>query len=193
MKKTIIGIDVDNVIADFTSEFINRFNSITKKSLKKDDLIYWNFKKVIYEKYNDISCDIANEIIDKDFILDLKPFKDVKKTLNLLYENKDIEIKIITALKPELIKYRNKWFCDNFKNIKVNIYYEKNKNKIDVDYLIEDSTDNLISVEEKIGSSNCLLIKHPYNANCNMYNKFNSLEEAVNHILQKEKLDRKSK
>ena len=53
MRKIRIGIDVDNVIADFSQGFIEEFNRITSKTLKREEITKWNLDMLIEELYKE--------------------------------------------------------------------------------------------------------------------------------------------
>lgn len=189
-----IGIDVDNVMADFTGGFIESFNRRTGKNLKREDLLLWNFKDAINELYKgEIDGNIANEILwDKNLAISLELRKGVKDIFNRICNHNEIQVVIVTALAEELIPGRNKWFKKHFNGLNFEIHYETDKEKIDMDYLIDDGVHNLDKLSNKISKDNCLCITHPYNINCN-YPTFNTLEDAIYHILDKENLNMDNK
>lgn len=187
MKKIRIGIDVDNVIADFEDLFVKEFNKMTKQNLNKKQLSQWNYKEAIRHIYNtNIYDEIVNKIINTPyFILNLKFIDNAKDVLRELYYSDDIEPVIITALTDEMMFYRNKWFKENLKDCDFEIHYRKDKRSVQVDYFIDDGIHNLDAVSTVIGADNCLCIKTIYNKN-SKYKTFDNLEKAINYIKDKE-------
>lgn len=188
-KKIIIGIDVDNVISDFTTLFIKKFNEKTGENLKREDLKNWNLKQAINELYNGrIDGEISNTILlEEGFFSDLTLKNNSLNILKKISNNDLFEIKIVTAIYPHLTTIRDRWLKANLKDIKYSVFYESKKQNIKMDYLIDDGIHNLESLEDIIGKDNCLCIFEPYNAGCK-YNNFESLDKAILHILEKEEL-----
>lgn len=187
MKKIRVGIDVDNVIADFEDLFVKEFNRVTKQNLDKKQLLKWNYKEAIRDIYNtNIYDELVNEIISTpNFVLNLKFIGNAKEVLRDLYYSENIEPVIITSLIDKMIPYRNKWFENNFKDCKFEIHYKTDKRGIEVDYFIDDGIHNLDAVSTVIGTDNCLCIETIYNKN-SKYKTFDSLENAINYIKYKE-------
>lgn len=190
MKEIIIGIDVDNVVADFTKLFIYHFNSLTNETLKRSDLIDWNFKNAINDLYNGkIDGNIANQILLEDnFFSDLILKDNVIEGLLKISKNKNTKLKFVTALNPDKESIRTNWLKEKLKGIDYSVVYEHKKDKVEMDYLIDDGVHNLDMLKDIIGKDNCLCIAEPYNINCE-YNRFNNLNEAISYILQKENLE----
>lgn len=184
-----IGIDVDNVMADFSTEFVKRFNKNTGKDLKIEDLLLWNFKDALNEIYKgEIDGNVANEILfSKDFVSSLELRKGVEDIFNKICNNDEIQVVVITALFDELIPVRNEWFKKHFNGLDFELHYESNKDKINIDYLIDDGVHNLDKVANKISKDNCLCITQPYNIECD-YKSFDTLEDAIYYILYKENI-----
>lgn len=193
MRKVRIGIDVDNVIIDFSQKFVDEFNKQTGKNLNRNQINKWNLKDVVDEVYNnEIDGEIANRIIRSEAIMKDLPFKELaKETLFKMSENNNVEIVIITALHKELIPLRRIWFEEEFKNLKYELHFEMNKSNIQsynpIDYLIDDGIHNLDELSNHIPVENCICIEEPYNTG-SKYVTVKNLQEAYEYILKKENL-----
>lgn len=194
MRKIRIGIDVDNVIVDFSEKFVGEFNRLTGKDLTRDELTKWNLKDVVDELYaNEIDGEIANEILLSGVLMDNMPYKEsAKETLLEMNKNKAIEIVIITALHEELIPLRKKWFKEEFPYMQYELHFETNKSRVHlenpIDYLIDDGIHNLDDLSKHIPKENCICIEEPYNLNSS-YTTFKTLKDAYEYILDKEKIE----
>ena len=189
-KKIRIGIDIDNVVLDFTGKFVECFEERTKIKLDRDEIDNWNIQDFINRKYNGkVSGNIFNEIHLEGVIVTDMNFKEKsKEALIEMHENKNIEIVFITALEEELAHIRKDWFKENLSNIiDYELHFETNKSKIKIDYLIDDGVHNLDELSQYIPFENCLCIKETYNKDCK-YLKFSDLYNAYMYILNKEKL-----
>lgn len=193
MKKIRIGIDVDNVIVDFSQRFVEEFNELTGKNLGREEITKWDLKEVVDELYkNEIYGEIANEILIKGNLIRNMPYKEfAKETLVEMGKNELIEIVIITALHKELIYLRKQWFKEEFPDMKYELHFETKKSKIHlenpIDYLIDDGIHNLDDLSMYIPKENCICIEEPYNIGCD-YIKVKTLKDAYEYILNKENL-----
>lgn len=192
MKKKIrIGVDVDNVIVDFSERFVEEFNKITGKKLTRNEITEWNIGNVVSRMYGDKKYgDIANEILVSENIMKRLSYKNnAKETLVEMSSNDLIEIVIITALNEELIPLREQWFKDEFPDIDYELHFEKNKSNIHlhspIDYLIDDGLHNLDDLSKYIPKENCICIKEPYNVDSS-YVIFDTLKDAYEYIIIKE-------
>ena len=190
-KKIRIGIDVDNVVLDFTGRFIECFYQETGFILDRNEIDDWNFKNYIDKKYqydNNIKGDIVNEMLfSGKLITDMKYKLRSREAILKMAKHNDIEIVFITALADELAHIRKSWFDENFNDISYELHFESKKSKIKIDYLIDDGVHNLDELSKYIPFENCLCIKEPYNNNSN-YLKFDDLSDAYQYIIEKEKL-----
>lgn len=193
MRKIRIGIDVDNVIVDFSERFVEEFNKLTGKNLTRNELTKWNLKDVVDELYVDeINGEIANEILINGTLMHNMPFKETaKETLLEMSKNKSVEIVIITALHEELIPLRKQWFKEEFPNMAYELHFETTKSNIHlenpIDYLIDDGLHNLDDLSRYIPKENCICIEEPYNLGSS-YTTFKTLKDAYEYILLKENL-----
>lgn len=185
-KKIIVGFDADNVLLDFTSKFIEMFNKVSDKKIKKEHLTEWNFINCVNKLYGEKYCNLAKQIIDSvEFTENLTLKKNVYKSFKAICNDPYIKVLIVTALPIDLIPHRENCFNRLFKGLNYKVIYEKNKEKISLNYIVDDGVHNLDSLSKKIPKENCLCIKELYNKDCN-YNSFDDIRGAIQYIYNKE-------
>lgn len=184
-----IGVDVDDVIGDFKTDFVSYFKSMTGLNLLREDLNKWNLKELITELFNgEVDGEIANDIIKTEsFIRNMQFKKDSKETLIKMCTNPNIDVVIVTALYPEMKIHRDSWLDEHFGDYKFEKHYTSKKHEVHMDYLIDDGVQNLEALEPYIGFDNCLRIIETHNTD-SRYRGFDSLKEAYEYILRKENL-----
>ena len=193
MKKKIrVGIDVDNVIVDFSEKFIYEFNRITEKNAVREDITEWDIELLFNEIYKDIDKTLIRKILLSPEMVEDIPYKEFSKEILLeIGKNKSIEIVIITALHDELIENRKAWFKKEFPELNYELHFEKIKSNVHlnnpIDYMIDDGLHNLEDLSKYIPRENCICIDEPYNKNSE-YVTVKNLKEAYQYILQKENL-----
>ena len=192
MRKIRIGIDVDNVIVDFSEQFVIEFNKVTGKNIIRDDITEWSVTELFSNLYDDVDEALVLDILNRPSIALEAPYKEsARETLIKMSKNKNIEIVIITALHDELIEYRKFWFKKEFPNLNYELHFEQNKSNVHlnnpIDYIIDDGLHNLDNLSKYIAKENCICIEEPYNINSE-YPTVKTLEEAYNYILQKENI-----
>lgn len=192
MKKIRIGIDVDNVIIDFSKQFVEEFNRITGKNITRDDITEWDITELFNDIYDDIDKDLVDNILrSKNMVMGV-PYKEFsRETLINMHENKNVDIVIITALHDELTEYRKLWFESEFPGLDYELHFEKNKSNVHlnnpIDYMIDDGLHNLDDLSKYIPEENCICIEEPYN-NTSKYITVKTLKDAYDYILEKENI-----
>lgn len=184
----VVGVDVDNTINNFSELFIVYLERLTGFKLKEEDIFDWNLGHVINTmSEGKVNGDISKQIIImEDFISELEILDNVKEVLERVLKDKKIKVKLVTALADEkLIPVRDNWLKLKLQDMDIEIVYEVNKEKVKMDYFIDDAIHNLDSLAPILGKENCICIKHKYNENCN-YLKVNNIEEAFEYIYKKE-------
>ena len=188
-KKIRIGIDIDNVVLDFTQKFIDCFYEDFNIKLDRDEIDSWDIQSSIDKKFNNsMEKDLVTKMLFSGRLVSDMEYKPLSlETILDMNKNTNIEIVFVTALEKELSHIRKAWFEENLKDVKYELHFEHVKSKIPMDYLIDDGVHNLDELSKHIPYDNCLCIIEPYNKDCR-YKKFNNLKEAYIHILEKENL-----
>lgn len=186
-KKIRVGIDVDNVVLDFTGRFIDCFFKKTGIYIDRNDINTWNFKDYIDDKFaGKIDGGIVNEmLLTGELVTEMDYKLRSKEALIEMNNHNNIEIVFVTALHKDITHLRENWFKEHLNDLNYELHFESKKSKIKMDYLIDDGIHNLDELSKYIPTENCLCIKEPYN-NQTIYPTFNDLYEAYEYILEQE-------
>jgi hypothetical protein len=166
-----IGVDIDGVLIDFYSSFVNFYNKRYNGNLNIEDLTDHNFSKIF-----NISTEEAYNIVLEFY--ETKEFEDsllIDKSKEAIEKlGKDNEIFFITS-RPEKIKERTqKKLKEIFPDLNFEVHHAKeyvgdNKYKSEIcvnnkiDLMIEDSVENVNKIAKK--GIKCFLINRPWNKN----------------------------
>ena len=131
----VISIDVDGVIVDILTPWLNYYNYRTGENVLVSDITDWNLYKLV--KHKDVLDDflkLPNTYKELDVANgDVEVLRDLSK---------DYKIQFVTDTPKHARKDRYDWLKRNFPFID-DIYFEKDKNKIPADLLIDDKVANL--------------------------------------------------
>ena len=109
----IIGIDIDDVLAEFMQEYLKYHNGISNSKFTKDDIFHFDLKKSLTEPEEEILRKIL-DFYETDMFENLPATQDAKEAIEKL--NEKHELHAITA-RPESTRARTeRWICKNFKN-----------------------------------------------------------------------------
>jgi len=169
-----IGIDIDEVVAEFLCGFLNFYKNKTGIALKKKDFITYNLWEVLKCKKSE-SIDLMNEFSYSDFFNQLNLVPGAKDSINFL--NRGNELFFITARPYKIKKQTDDFFKKHFPENKFEIFYSaevymaqdgKNKSKIcndlEINLFIEDNKNYAKNCAEN--GINVLLFDAPWNQNC---------------------------
>lgn len=155
-NKLKVGVDFDNILSTSTETYLKIYNGMFKENVKIEDVDDFDFRKV-FDRKNEETL----EAIWKTNTLwnNIKMIKDSYESLKFLNEN--CELYIVTATYIESVEIKMKWLKNNFPFIKdEQVIIIRNKQLIDLDYLIDDYQNNLIN-----GKYKGILFKYPWNKN----------------------------
>jgi 5'(3')-deoxyribonucleotidase len=114
-----IGIDIDEVIADFLSGMIDYHNKNYGTNLKPEDFKSYDFWHVWGGSKEDTIAKVF-EFYESDVFKNLNPIDDSISAVNQLMS--DFEIAIITARPEHISKYTEQWLEKHFSN-KIEIHH----------------------------------------------------------------------
>jgi len=165
MKKNNIIVDVDGIILDFLSPFINYLNEYHDHNLTFEDIKNYNIDSIIGKERNDFYLNIY-----KDFLLNHYPEKftyipGALDFFNVLSQR--FNLYLITALDKSKEEHRK----NNLKDLKYKkLIFEKDKQKyvkkLKPVYIFEDCPDLIDSyVDNKHFKGNIFVPSYPYNRN----------------------------
>jgi len=160
-KYNRIGIDLDGVVADFTSYTLPMLNKMYNVNLKREDITHYNYEKILKISKDEIEK-FWEEVKNKQVFRYLKPIKGALKSLSLL---SDKEIYFF-SMRPEYYKDDTiAWLKDN--NIdycKLHVGQEDKSIAVleeKIDIFIEDNLLQAIMVSE--AGIKTLLFNQPWN------------------------------
>lgn len=170
-----IAIDMDEVIADFTSKHIRLFNEKFNENIQLADM----HGKKLRDLRPELTHEIMELIRDPRFFRDLNPLKnsqDVIKELNKYYE-----VYITTAAMefPTSFTAKYEWLKEHFDFLnEMNFVFCGDKSIIHADFLIDDNVRHF-----KHFKGQGILFTAPHNVNEDGYVRVNSWLEARDYFL----------
>ena len=189
----LIGIDLDDVLADFITYLIEFHNQTYGTKLAKDEFNYYEFweiwggtrKEAIQKVYN---------FHNTSFFTNIKPTLGSIESINTL--KKDNELVIITSRQNSVIKPTREWVNQHFPNCFSEIYFTNHYSlagqqikksticsTLSVDILVEDSLVYALDCLSK--EREVILIDQPWNQQEILpkgISRVKSWEEVVNLI-----------
>mgnify|MGYP002399754355 CR=1 FL=1 len=171
MSKKRIFIDVDHVLADLISKWVEKYNQLYEDSIQTTDVTMWDWHTITKAGTKIYS------LLTPDLFEGLPVIEDSQRVVQKLQEK--YEVFIITAARnASVIPSKAKWLKNNFPFIKKdNIVYAVNKHIILGDYLIDDKPENL---EGFVGEK--LLFNAPHNQNEIRFTRMNNWLEIEKYF-----------
>src|SRR3989339_1307639 len=103
----IIGIDIDNVIADTVPSLLPKINTIFKTHLKYRDVYMYDFHTILGLSDQEMKLRFWQKPFMKSLFLGMSPVNNAKRTLNILY--KKHKIFLVTDRPKELVSITREW------------------------------------------------------------------------------------
>jgi 5'(3')-deoxyribonucleotidase len=130
-----IGVDLDNILNNLNSEWINTYNKLNNDSLTIEDIKSWDF-----HKYTKNGKEIYT-YLNNDLFAKLRPLPhSIEATKNIMNHH---ELFVVTASYPNTIETKMNWLHEYFPHIPYdNVIICQRKDLVDVDLLIDDSPIN---------------------------------------------------
>ncbi len=186
----IIKIDVDGVIRNINETMCRMYNELFDENLTVEDIFDYDVEKVFKRIKDEIGMSVVDYYFNwsaKEVFLHSTPYHGVREAIQKLRENGH-KVVIVTWQ----FNLQNKYYTLNFleaNNIQYDdICFTKDKWMIQGDWLIDDNPEFITDERDK---SRKIMIKMPYNADCNFFcTKANDLQNAVEIILEQEKINK---
>jgi 5'(3')-deoxyribonucleotidase len=172
-----IAIDMDEVIADFTSKHVKIFNSLYSDKIVLEDLR----GKKLRELRPHLVEEILEILREPSFFRDLKPLQNSQAVIKEL--SKTYEIYITTAAMefPTSFTAKYEWLKEHFGFLnEMNFVFCGDKSIIQADYLIDD---NVRHFKRFVGQG--LLFTAPHNINETGYTRLNHWLEVRDYFASK--------
>jgi len=167
----IIGLDLDEVLADFINNFLAYYNNINKTSFKQEEIYDYNIFKVWKQPKEKIMKSIY-DFYKTPYFENIKPISGAVEGVEILSQKH--ELKIITSrqndIKQKTIKWIEKYFPNKFSQTYFTNHFSFNgssskKSEIclseNVDIMIEDSPEHAIDCASV--STKVMLLNRPWN------------------------------
>lgn len=153
-----IGVDLDNVLNNLTSSWVQYLNGAYNYNLTIEDMTYYDMVKNYPELTEGRVCAILK---DRDFWKHQTPKHHSRKYMKRLHEE-GYDLKVITSSNVGTIDVKLRWVLDKFPFLtEKDMIVTHNKQMISgIDVLIDDYEKNLIS-----GNYIKILFDYPYNRN----------------------------
>jgi 5'(3')-deoxyribonucleotidase len=131
-----IAIDMDEVIADFTSKHLRLFNEKFNEHIQISEL----YGKKLRQLHPTLQHEITELIRDPDFFRDLNPIINSQKVIKELSEHYEIFITTAAMEYPTSFTAKFEWLKEHFDFLnEMNIVFCGDKSIIYADYLIDDN------------------------------------------------------
>lgn len=183
----IIKIDVDGVIRNINKSMVDLYNSDFFDSIKVDDISEYDVDKVFPKIKKTLGITASDYFFkfnsNKIFLLS-ETYSKVRESIDLL-RNNGHKVIIVTWQPVFRNKINTLYFLESNGIQYDDICFTKDKWMVQGDWLIDDNPEFITDERDE---SKKMMIKMPYNKDCNFpCNRANNLQEAVDIILGIEK------
>ncbi|PWV90983.1 5'(3')-deoxyribonucleotidase [Paenibacillus cellulosilyticus] len=169
-----IAIDMDEVMADFSSKHLSQFNAKFQDSLTLEDLQGTRLRHLRPHLADEITA-IIDEV---NFFRDLNVVEGCQEVIRELSSNYEIYIATAAMEHPSSLQGKYEWLCEHFSFISpMNYVFCGDKSIINADYLIDDNVRNF-----KGFRGQGLLFTAPHNRDETGYVRVNSWAEVLEYF-----------
>ena len=183
----IIKIDVDGVIRNINETMCQMYNKLFDEDITTHDMFDYDVEKVfnrIQQEMGLTACDYFFDLCSKEVFLNSSPYDGVREAI-LDLRQAGHKVVIVTWQYSLENKYNTLLFLQKNKIPYDDICFTRDKWMIQGDWLIDDNPEFITDERDK---SRKIMIRMPYNKNCNFFcTRANGLQEAVDIILDQER------
>lgn len=130
-----IAVDMDEVLADFSTELMNRMNEKYNLNITKEDLAGTPMQKL----YPELAEDMFDIVNTDSFFRSLPVIEDSQEVLKELSNHYEIVIATAAMLSPNSFSAKYDWLREHFPFLNPNLFvFCGDKSTIKADYLIDD-------------------------------------------------------
>ncbi len=155
--KTIIGVDIDGVLADQVSGILDRVNARDGSSHSYEDIVEWNFQF----EHSDFVTEIRAAMRDRAYVLGMRVHPGAVAMVDAL--NSDHIVKLLTVRPPQAIPWTVEWLeMHGFRYAELAAAKEALKSRHGADALIDDYAGNITEFLEAADGP-AILVDQPWN------------------------------
>lgn len=178
-SETIILVDMDDVMIDLVTHWVETLNNKYGTSVKTQDINNWQFTRFFSSLTSE---QVYEPLIKKDFWKSIKPIEEVQQYLKMLH-NEGYQIYVCTSTNWKNVKFKVKYVLNKYFDFIPweNVIITANKQMIKADFLIDDGIHNL-----RGGDYKKLLFNKPHNKSVDTNGtdivRVNNWKEIYNYI-----------
>lgn len=160
VKKEIIWFDIDDVIWNFTQQFLNFYNKEHNTNFSLNEVNKWDIGSLLQNINNK---NIYDYIFKYEIFSNMIPYSDTKKLIEELKEH--YHIKLITS-RPntnDVIKITEDWLKKHsifYHSLHIEAYKSYLCRDLNISYFIDDNLENIIKISKNSKTKWFLLKKH---------------------------------
>lgn len=183
----IIKIDVDGVIRNINEKMCKLYNELFDENLTNEDIFDYDVEKVFKKIKKILGCSAVQYFFDwcsEAVFLHSNPYDGVRDAIQRLMDAGH-KVVIVTWQFNVRNKYNTLLFFERNNIPYDDICFTRDKWMIQGDWLIDDNPE---FITDERDNSKKIMIKMPYNKDCNFFcTTANDLQHAVDIILEQEK------
>jgi 5'(3')-deoxyribonucleotidase len=161
-RKAVVGIDVDEILADLLTPWIKWYNKKWKDKLRIEN-VPWRIEQIVKKE---CGAAIFDFLKTEDVYSEVLPLPGAVQFIKYLLNHEKVDLVLVTTAGggPISIPSKAKWLASTFKDLPTrNIIYTNRKELVELDFFIDDSPENIRRYHETWPLSKILTIAYPYN------------------------------
>ena len=161
LKRPRVLLDVDGVLADFLTEFLEFGNTLTGKKYKKEDIKKWN----IFSYFDEENCQkCIKHLSDPGFANKLKPYSGSIEALEEIKKLAEVFIVTVPVYSSLTWVYeRTNWLSRHFNISSDHIVYTASKELVSGDVFVDDRPEHVSLWKKYNPSGVAILWSQEYN------------------------------
>lgn len=172
-----IAVDMDEVLADFSTELMNRMNEKYNLNITKEDLAGTPMQKL----YPELAEDMFDIVNTDSFFRSLPVIEDSQEVLKELSNHYEIVIATAAMLSPNSFSAKYDWLREHFPFLNPNLFvFCGDKSTIKADYLIDDHIYQLNTFGNR-----GIMFTSPHNINEPYDIRMDNWQELKSYFLEK--------
>lgn len=172
-----IAVDMDEVLAGFSTELMNRMNEKYNLNITKEDLAGTPMQKL----YPELAEDMFDIVNTDSFFRSLPVIEDSQEVLKELSNHYEIVIATAAMLSPNSFSAKYDWLREHFPFLNPNLFvFCGDKSTIKADYLIDDHIYQLNTFGNR-----GIMFTSPHNINEPYDIRMDNWQELKSYFLEK--------